>query len=66
MAQLQFDRKKFSPHITLLRRGAGRPAIQVPDAVTEVDRVLLMRSDRGKQGMIYTEVGRIDGRSRQT
>ena len=53
---IPFDRKKFSPHITLLRRGAGRPAIQVPDAVTEVDRVLLMRSDRGRHGMLYTEL----------
>ena len=53
---IPFDRKKFSPHITLLRRGVGVPAVTVPHAEMVVDRVSLMRSDRGKHGMIYTEL----------
>lgn len=55
---IPFDRKRFSPHITLLRRGAGRPAVQVPRAQMRVDHVSLMRSDRGKSGMVYTELRR--------
>ena len=55
---IPFDRKRFSPHITLLRRGVGRPVAQVPDARMRVDHVSLMRSDRGKHGMIYTELRR--------
>ena len=55
---IPFDRKKFSPHITLLRRGVGRPAVQVPPAKMRVDHVSLMRSDRGRHGMIYTELRR--------
>jgi len=55
---IPFDRKKFSPHITLLRRGLGRPAVQVPYAGMVVDHISLMRSDRGKRGMIYTELCR--------
>ena len=55
---IPFDRKRFSPHITLLRRGVGQPAVQVPHAEMRVDCVSLMRSDRGKRGMIYTELRR--------
>lgn len=53
---IPFDRKKFSPHITLLRGGVGVPALTVPRAEMVVNRVSLMRSDRGKRGMIYTEL----------
>ena len=53
---IPFDRKRFSPHVTLLRRGVGRPAVRIPRAQMRVDHVSLMRSDRGKQGMIYTEL----------
>ena len=61
-ADIPFDRKKFKPHITLLRRAVwdGRkplPTADVPDAGMEVCRISLMRSDRGKNGMIYTELG---------
>jgi 2'-5' RNA ligase len=34
------------------------PGVAVPEARMTVERVVLMRSDRGKDGMIYTEVGR--------
>ncbi len=55
---IPFDRKKFSPHITLIRRAAGElPGLRIPPVSMTVDTVSLMRSDRGKGGMIYTEVG---------
>ena len=56
---IPFDRKRFSPHITLVRRaicGRGMPGVAVPEARMTVERVALMRSDRGKDGMIYTEL----------
>ena len=63
---IPFDRKKFSPHITLIRkasfdRNRGFPGVTVPDVSMKADRVSLMRSDRAKSGMIYTEIGRILG-----
>jgi len=55
-----FDRKRFSPHITLLRRARGDfPEIRLDGVSMTVDAVSLMRSDRGKAGMLYTELGRI-------
>ena len=59
-AAIPFDRKRFSPHITLIRRavsGAGRlPSAHVDPIAMRVEHVSLMRSDRGKNGMIYTEI----------
>ncbi len=62
-ADIPFDRKKFSPHITLVRKpqsGTGSIPEEVlqalPRAEMTVDHISLMRSDRGKQGMIYTEL----------
>ena len=57
-----FDRKKFSPHITLLRRAEydqhrGLPVVAIPDVSMQVSGVSLMRSDRAKSGMVYTKVG---------
>ena len=61
-ANVPFDRKRFSPHITLIRRPSKPtlPPIDVPEAATVARRVSLMRSDRGKNGMIYTEIGGVD------
>ena len=60
---IPFDRKKFSPHITLIRRaeikGDAVARTEPPAGKMPADAVSLMRSDRGKTGMIYTEVGRI-------
>ena len=58
---IPFDRKKFSPHITLIRkveydRRRGFPGVTVPDVSMQVLGVSLMRSDRTKNGMVYTEV----------
>ena len=63
-AEIPFDRKRFAPHITLVRRAVwdgrtGLPTAGIPDVEMEVDRISLMRSDRGKNGMIYTELGGI-------
>ncbi len=65
-AGIPFDRKRFSPHITLIRKAAFSnrekfPSLQIPEASMMVDRISLMRSDRGKHGMIYTELGYIEG-----
>ena len=57
---IPFDRKRFSPHITLLRKAVGTmPGIRIETVSMVVERISLMRSDRGKHGMIYTEVGAI-------
>ena len=58
-ADIPFDRKKFSPHITLLRKPSTdrMPGVAVPEASMTARRVSLMRSERGKNGMIYTELG---------
>ncbi len=57
-AGIPFDRKKFSPHITLVRKASFivRPALAVPATQMTASRISLFRSDRGKNGMIYTEI----------
>lgn len=67
------DRKRFSPHVTLLRRPSvsvekGLAGIPLPPAAMTAERICLMRSDRGKRGMLYTELGSIlaSERSRPT
>lgn len=61
-ARIPFDKKRFSPHITLLREATKPvlPALVIPDAQTAVERISLMRSERGKKGMIYTEIGSVE------
>ena len=60
-AGIPFDRKKFAPHITLVRRASYviRPEIIIPKSRMTVSHISLFRSDRGKNGMIYTELGSI-------
>ena len=63
-AGIPFDRKKFLPHITLLRKPVfGRAfdpgALPVPRAEMRAARVSLMLSTRGKNGMLYTELGAV-------
>ena len=58
---IPFDRKKFSPHITLIRRAEydrqrGFPGVVIPNLSMQVSGVSLMRSDRTKSGMVYTEI----------
>ena len=56
--EIPSERKRFSPHITLIRKASKAAAgIHIPSAAMTVDTISLMRSDRGRNGMIYTEVG---------
>ena len=58
--EIPFDKKRFSPHITLIRKATGTmPGIQIDTVSMPVETISLMRSDRGKRGMIYTAVGEI-------
>ena len=60
---IPFDRKRFSPHITLVRKAAGKlPGVRLRPASMRVGAFSLMRSDRGKKGMIYTELAAIEAR----
>ena len=61
-AGIPFDRKKFSPHVTFLRKAehvdkAALSHLNVRPVSMKVDRISLMQSTRGKTGMIYTELG---------
>ena len=62
-AGIPFDKKKFSPHMTIIRRASGWLSEEAADEIAAcgeasmtVDHISLMRSDRGKYGMIYTEL----------
>ena len=58
---IPFDRKRFSPHITLIRKAAGEMPGTAPELVSmQVDTISLMRSERGRNGMIYTELGTLE------
>lgn len=59
--EIPFDRKRFAPHITLVRRASRDAAgIRIAPAGMTVQRLSLMRSDRGRNGMLYTELGSIE------
>ena len=63
-AGIPFDRKRFSPHITILRKARFTEGFVPEEALGDdgqksymtVDRICLMRSDRTKHGMVYTEI----------
>ena len=62
---IPFDNKRFKAHITLIRKAYFRhgdkiPSLEVPEKEMRVDRICLMKSERGKHGMIYTEIGCIE------
>ena len=60
-AGISYDDKKFVPHITIVRKATGRiPAVTVPEETMSVGHIAVMRSDRIKSGMLYTEVGRVE------
>ena len=58
---IPFDRKRFLPHITLIRKASGDAAeiATAPETMT-VRAISLMSSRRGRNSMIYTEVGTIE------
>ena len=60
---IPFDRKRFEPHITILRNMTyekGIPTDAPFPAAMDVTHITLMRSDRAKRGMIYTPVDEYD------
>ena len=60
---IPFDRKRFSPHITMFRKFKNPHGVALSKAVipqSRISRISLMRSDRGKHGMIYTEIGGVE------
>ena len=63
---IPFDRKRFSPHITLIRKysckdGKEIPVLNPPQGSMTATHVSLMRSERGRNGMVYTEIGSVGG-----
>ena len=64
-AGIPFDKKKFRPHVTLIRRASYRTGQKLPkeplraEGMT-VKRISLMKSERGKNGMVYTEIGAVE------
>ena len=64
-AGIPFDKKKFRPHVTLIRKVSFRteqklPAEPLRAAGMTVKRISLMKSERGKNGMVYTEIGAVE------
>ncbi len=64
-AGIPFDRKKFRPHVTLIRKVSYRTQQKLPDVPLRaegmtVKRISLMKSERGKNGMVYTEIGAVE------
>ena len=67
-ADIPFDKKKFSPHITIIRRANGALSREAAEEIAAseiagnggvsmtVDHISLMRSDRGKYRMVYREL----------
>ena len=56
-AGIDYDKKKFTPHMTIVRKAVGRPGkIAVPGVDMMVKKVSLMRSDRVDGKMVYTEI----------
>ena len=61
--QIPFDGKSFNPHITLMRNAIGSKGfadIEVCKASMTVGSFSLMRSDFGRHGAVYTEIGSVE------
>ena len=64
-AGVPYDKKKFRPHITLVRRAwwpgglAVEDLAEAPRVSMDVDRVYLMKSERLNGKLTYTPVGEI-------
>ena len=61
---IPYDNKRFRPHITLVRKASlsttpEKILAHPPTGTMFADKIFLMRSERGKNGMIYTPVGEI-------
>ena len=60
---IPFDSKRFTPHITLVRKSSIEsemiPEFKVPCESMVVKRVSLMQSSFGENGVKYTEIGSV-------
>ena len=59
------SKKKFKPHVTLVRRGEfAKNRVRFPEYLPKmkmmVKSVTLMKSEFGKNGMIYTKLGEVE------
>lgn len=55
--EIPFDKKKFVPHITLVRRASRKPhEIYIPKAAMSVEKASLMKSEMKDGKVEYTEV----------
>ena len=57
-AGIKYDRKKFEPHITLVRKASNShpQGITVPKKEMMVKRISLMKSEQKNGRMVYTEI----------
>ena len=54
---IPFDRKNFSPHITLVRKISGSwKKVQPPKGEMTVEKISVMRSDEKNGKRVYTEI----------
>ena len=65
---IESDKKQFFPHITMIRNydykgGEMIPVNKPPIGSVVADTVVLMKSERGKHGMVYTELGSVNANS---
>jgi 2'-5' RNA ligase len=63
-AGIPYDKKKFKAHCTILRKavyakGSEPPQVRIAPVRMCAERISLMRSTRGRHGMIYTELGSV-------
>lgn len=60
-AGIRYDAKKFSPHVTLVRKAGGDyKKVILPKASATVTHVALMKSVRKDNRMVYTEAAGFD------
>lgn len=67
-AGIPYDKKKFKAHVTFLRKpeyadGRNISHMSIEPKSMQVTRFSLMQSTRGKNGMIYTELGTVAAES---
>lgn len=56
---LRFDRRPYSPHLTLVRKALCREAVRLPETIRwEVSEFVLVQSALASSGSVYTVIGR--------
>lgn len=60
-ARISYDKKEFRPHITLIRKMQGNiEGFELQQTEMTVEGISLMKSERKKGQMVYTEIYRIE------